>query len=181
MPARLRAVRVARYIRHVVIVVQENRTFDNLFATFPGADGTRYGEMKSGSKEVRIELKSVPLDGLCDFGHGYGNYLSDYDHGLMDGFNLEGGSKKCPGKAGAAPYQYVSPSQIRPYWEMAHQYVLADHLFTTQGSGSFTAHQDLIAGGTIDRYGTRRVALVDFPTHFPWGCDAPAGNVTSLH
>ncbi|MFZ0573077.1 MAG: alkaline phosphatase family protein [Candidatus Cybelea sp.] len=174
----LRAVRLARYIRHVVIVVQENRTFDNLFATFPGADGTRYGEMKIGSKQVRIELKAVPLDGLCDFGHSYGNYLSDYDHGLMDGFNLEGGSKKCPGKAGKAPYQYVSPSQVRPYWDIAHQYVLADHLFTTQGSGSFTAHQDLIAGGTtIDE---KTEALVDLPTHFPWGCDAPAGTVTSL-
>lgn len=174
----LRAVRLASYIRHVVIVVQENRTFDNLFATFPGADGTRYGEMKIGSKQVRIELKAVPLDGLCDFGHSYGNYLSDYDHGLMDGFNLEGGSKKCPGKAGKAPYQYVSPSQVRPYWDIAHQYVLADHLFTTQGSGSFTAHQDLIAGGTtIDE---KTEALVDLPTHFPWGCDAPAGTVTSL-
>ncbi|HXB84113.1 MAG TPA: alkaline phosphatase family protein [Candidatus Acidoferrum sp.] len=176
---RLRLVRVARYIRHVVIVVQENRTFDNLFATFPGADGTRYGQMKSGSEEVRIKLKAVPLDGLCDFSHSYGNYLSDYDHGLMDGFNLEGGSKKCPGKAGAAPYQFVSPSQIRPYWDIAHQYVLADHLFTTQGSGSFTAHQDLIAGGTTIGE-TKTEALVDFPTHFPWGCDAPAGTVTSL-
>jgi len=92
---------------------------------------------------------------------------------------LEGGSKKCPGKAGTAPYQYVTPSQIRPYWDIARQYVLADHLFTTQGSGSFTAHQDLIAGGTtIDK--TKTEALVDFPTHFPWGCDAPAGTVTSL-
>jgi len=63
MQPRLRLVRVAKYIRHVVIVVQENRTFDNLFATFPGADGTRYGQMESGSKEVRIELKAVPLDG----------------------------------------------------------------------------------------------------------------------
>ena len=45
-------------------------------------------------------------------------------------------------------YQYVNPSQIAPYWDIAKQYVLADHTFQTQGSGSFTAHQDLIAGGT---------------------------------
>jgi phospholipase C len=172
-------VRVKEYIRHVVIVIQENRSFDNLFATYPGADGTRYGMTKSGSKEVRVPLKAVDLDGLCDFAHSYGNYLSDYDHGAMDGFNLEGGSKKCPGPAGKKPYQYVRPSDIRPYWDIADRYVLADHLFTTQGSGSFTAHQDLIAGGTtIDPAQTE--ALVDFPTHMPWGCDAPAGTVTSL-
>ena len=48
---------------------------------------------------------------------------------------------------GTYVYQYVDPAQIRPYWDMAKQYVLADHFFQTQGSGSFTAHQDLIARG----------------------------------
>jgi len=168
-----------QYIGHVVILIQENRSFDNLFATYPGADGTRYGMIKTGSKDVRVALEPVALDGLCDFGHGYKNYVTDYDGGAMDGFSLEGGSKKCRGLAGKKPYQYVRPSQVRPYWAIAEQYVLADHLFTTQGSGSFTAHQDLIRGGTtIDAMQTE--ALVDFPTHQPWGCNAPAGTVTSL-
>ncbi len=169
--------RVREYVRHVVILVQENRSFDNFFATYPGANGTRYGMMKSGSKKVRVALKAVDLDGVCDFGHGYGNYVADYEHGAMDGFNSTSGGKKCTGPAGTKPYQYVRPSQIRPYWDIADQYVLADELFPTQGSGSFTAHQDLIAGGTaIDT----THALVDFPSQMPWGCDAPAGTVTSL-
>jgi len=177
VPQRHEAVRVREYIRHVVILIQENRSFDNFFATYPGADGTRYGMMKSGSKEVRVALKAVDLDGVCDFGHGYGNYLIDYNHGAMDGFNNTSGGKKCAGPAGTKPYQYVRPSQIRPYWDIADQYVLADELFPTQGSGSFTAHQDLIAGGTaIDT----THALVDFPSQMPWGCDAPTGTVTSL-
>ncbi len=50
---------------------------------------------------------------------------------------------KCPGKAGTKVYQYVNPSQIGPYWQLAQQYVLADQMFQTQGSGSFTAHQSL--------------------------------------
>ncbi len=171
--------RLSRYIRHVVIVIQENRSFDNLFATFPGADGTRHGEMKSGSKEVRVPLKEADLGEPCDFSHGYANYRNDYDGGKMDGFNLEGGGKRCPGKAAAAPYQYVKPSQVRPYWDIARTYVLADRMFQTQGSGSFTAHQDLIAGGTtIDP--EQRESIVDFPSRMPWGCDAPAGTVTSL-
>jgi phospholipase C len=60
---------------------------------------------------------------------------------------------------------------------MAQQYVLGDHMFPTQASGSFTAHQDLIRGGTeLNSYET----LIDFPTDGPWGCDAPPGVTTSL-
>ncbi len=74
-------------------------------------------------------------------------------------------------------YQYVNPSQIQPYWDIAKQYVLADHTFQTQGSGSFTAHQDLIAGGT-DISSTE--ALIDNPSFFPWGCDANKSVVTAI-
>ncbi|MGB6518440.1 MAG: alkaline phosphatase family protein [Candidatus Cybelea sp.] len=66
---------------------------------------------------------------------------------------------------------------IKPYWSMAKHYVLGDHMFPTQASGRFTAHQDLIRGGTeLNSYET----LIDFPTDGPWGCDAPPGVVTSL-
>jgi phospholipase C len=171
------------HIRHVVLVIQENRSFDDFFATFPGADGTKYGEMEnpSGSGDIRVPLKKVNLPGPCDFGHSYKNVGIDYDGGKMDGFGLEGGGvKKCPGKVGRAVYQYVDPSQIAPYWTIAKRYVLVDHMFQTQGSGSFTAHQDLIAGSTIIDQPTDTMSLVDFPSNNPWGCDAPAGTKTSL-
>ena len=61
------------------------------------------------------------------------------------------------------------------------QYVLAEHMFTTQGGNSFTAHQDLIAGDTRHR---TREALVNLPScagsKCVWGCDAPKGTHTSL-
>ncbi len=96
----------------------------------------------------------------------------------MDGFNSEGGSGHCPGKE-TAPYQYVNPSQIKPYWNMASRYVLADQTFQTQGSGSFTAHQDLIAGATIIDQ-NKTTSIVENPDHTPWGCDARPKTVTSL-
>ena len=60
---------------------------------------------------------------------------------------------------------------------MAQQYVLADHLFQTQGSGSFIAHQDLIAGGTAIN---STQSLIDDPSTSPWGCTAPPSTTTSL-
>jgi phospholipase C len=169
----------SKYISHVVVVIQENRSFDDLFATFPGADGAAGGMEKLPSGDQYVPLQEVGLDSPCDWGHSRNGYLEDWDNGKMDGFNLEGASSKCPGKAGTKVYQYVNPSQIEPYWQLAQQYVLADQMFQTQGSGSFTAHQDLIAGGTILNE-SQTQSLVDFPSAQPWGCDAHAGTVTSL-
>jgi phospholipase C len=81
------------------------------------------------------------------------------------------------GKRCTCAYQYVNPADIQPYWTMAKEYVLADHLFQTQSSGSFTAHQDLIRGNTaLNSY----ESIIDFPTSEPWGCDDLAGTLTTL-
>jgi len=166
----------SNYIQHVVVIIQENRSFDNLFATFPGANGTTQGLMKTTSGDVYVPLQSVPLKERCDFGHGYQGFLKSYDAGKMDGFAIGPGA--CKGNV-TAPYQYVEPSQIAPYWDIAEQYVLGDNMFQTQGSGSFTAHQDLIAGATIIN-AQKTQSIVDLPSATPWGCDAPNGTRTSL-
>ena len=65
-----------------------------------------------------------------------------------------------------------------PYWDLAKQYVLADHMFQTQGSGSFTAHQDLIRGGT--EHQRRHRASSTFPAPQPGDATHRPGTVTSL-
>jgi phospholipase C len=160
-------------IAHIVIVIQENRSFDNLFATYPGADGAQYGTLHTGKQ---FKLTKAPLV-VKDINHMRSGYLTEYDNGKMDGFDQIGfGATGGGGPAGTYPLRYVDPSQIQPYWAMAKNYALADHMFSTQGSGSFTGHQDLIAGGTgISPTKT----LVDSPSQGPWGCDAPTGTKTS--
>jgi phospholipase C len=208
----------------VIIVIQENRSFDNLFATFPNADGTTtgQGEPMAGSEAATcaddnqqvvtqsnpsVALTEVSLVGagfpqytngagkMVDFGegddlphvygwHGATPFLDQYDTGNMDGFDLEGSGANGTGSPLCTyPYQYVNPTEINEYWDLAKQYVLADHTFQTQGSGSFTAHQDLIAGGTVVNYaygGYSDDSVIDNPAYWPWGCDAPPGVWTSL-
>jgi phospholipase C len=164
-------------LQHVVIVIQENRTFDNFFSTYPGADGTLSGKNHKGHT---IPLKKVSLvqPGLSN---GWAAFMTDWNKGKMNGFDLE---KWCcaPGPAGTRPYTYVDPKQIAPYWTLAQQYALGDHMFQGEGSGSFTAHQELIAGGSLV---DATHSLIDWPIppkpgNFTWGCDAPTGTVTSL-
>jgi phospholipase C len=183
-------------IKHVVIVIQENRSFDNFFATFPGADGTRTGKAAAMPRSIAqscnqpieepttIPLKEVdlaptpgPAPTWQDLDHLYGGFQIDRDHGQMDGFDLSYyGASGQGGPTCRYTYQYVNPAQIAPYWDMAKQYVLADHTFQTQGSGSFTSHQELIAGGTQI---ASNEALIDNPSYFPWGCDARTPNPTA--
>ncbi|MGC2651102.1 MAG: alkaline phosphatase family protein [Candidatus Cybelea sp.] len=189
-------------IKHVIVVIQENRSFDNFFATFPGADGTTTGKAAAMPgpianscpvpirKPTTIPLTEVDLLGKGfppsygyptnqDLNHIYSGFQVDHDKGKMDGFDLEfGGARGSGTPACTYPYQYVDPKDITPYWDMAQQYVLADHTFQTQGSGSFTAHQDLIAGGTQL---SSSEALIDTPSYFPWGCDGnPQHLVTAV-
>ena len=102
-------------------------------------------------------------------------WITDYDNGKMDGF---GSGRFVNGHRWTlSRISTSSPSHIQPYWTMAKQYVLADHMFQTQSSGSFIAHQDLIRGEpAINR---TRVWSIFRPTD-PWGCDAPTSTKTSL-
>jgi phospholipase C len=161
-------------IKHIIVLIQENRSFDNLFARFPGADGATSGLRHTGKRvplmETRLANEDLP--------HSYQSFKVEFDQGKMDGFDLVGlGEGGQYGRAGRYPYQYVDPSSIQSYWLLAQKYVLADRMFATQRSGSFTAHQDLIAGGTQVAPG---VSVIDYPDGSPWGCDAPLGTATSL-
>ena len=77
-------------IRHVIVMVQENRTFDNLFASsilahggpYPGAD-TSQTAMVDGE---RVSLKPVPLEYPSDPSHSHLSLLGEWDRGRMNGF-----------------------------------------------------------------------------------------------
>lgn len=170
-----------RVIKHVVLMIQENRTFNDLFAGFPGAVSSKTGMtlVKAGNSytEKAIALHEVNLLDTQNLSHLYTSFKTAYQNGDMDGFNLikYGSNGRLEGKA---PYQYVNPSQVQSYWDIASHWGLADEMFQTQGSGSFTAHQALIRGGTfIDK----TQSLIDDPTSGEaWGCLSPKGTLTSL-
>jgi phospholipase C len=165
---------VGNYIQHVVVIIQENRSFENFFAGWPGADAPTYGWYKpcKTCKRFKVKLHLTSFKGK-DLVHSYQGAVVDYDGGKMDGFGLPLlGNREISGYRG---YAYVGHRLIQPYRTMASHYVLADHMFPTELGGSFTAHLDLVAGTTNI---SKTQALVDQPSGGPWGCDAPPGTWT---
>jgi phospholipase C len=158
-------------IEHVVIIVQENRSFDNLFPGFPGADAPKYG--LNGT--TRVVLQPVRLESPQILENNWRDSILAWDNGKMDGFERE--YLEPSGGHSLLAYSFVPLAETVPYWTMAKQYALADHMFPTEFGPSFTAHLTLIGGNTD--VGPGPVAEVDFPSALPWGCDAPPSTTTA--
>jgi phospholipase C len=160
-----------KYLKHIVVIVQENRTFNDIFAGFKGADSTTYGFTHTGAK---IHLRAITFKG-SDIYHNWKNAMADWNGGRMNGFDRSVFTNGDP--AGTYTYAYLKRELVAPYWTMAREYTLADHMFPTMFGPTFTAHVDLIASTTNL---TPDEAEVDGPTGQPWGCDAPPGTRTLL-
>jgi phospholipase C len=173
-------------ISHVIVIVQENRSFENFFAGYPGADAPMTGCASSLPDRVKVDAifgkcpagdTVVPLAKLTfktnpDLRHDWKSSMVDWDKGKMDGFSAYGL------KRGAdTAYNYIDRKQTKPYWTMARQYVLADKMFPTEFGGSFTAHLTLVAG--TDDIKLPGHAEVNFPNGAPDDCDSPPGTKSS--
>lgn len=159
-------------IKHIIIVVQENRSFNNLFAGFPGAVTSMSGTTSTGQV---VRLGQNPL-GSVDVCHGYFDGVNDYDGGKMDHFDQNCGGPYPNDIAGKFAYSRVTQRDVYPYWSMASAYTLADHMFPPLFGPSWTAHLTMIAG-TANLNPT--TTLIDQPSAAPWGCDAPRTATTT--
>jgi phospholipase C len=145
-------------IDHIVIIMQENRTFDNLFNGFPGADTVQSGV----SNGKLIPLQPVSLSDSRDLDHSHVSWVRAVHGGAMDGFAQ---SQVSPS---TLPYSYVPESEVEPYWTLAREYVLGDRMFESSSGPSYPSHQYLIAGQS---------ALVAENPSGGWGCDAGSSSL----
>jgi phospholipase C len=158
------------HIKHVVIVIQENRSFDNFFKDFPGADTVDVGM----STEGPVPLHPVDLDLPVDVDHQHKAFVQEYNGGKMDGWLRV---DTLPRQDPQFPYAYVPRDQIAPYWDMARQYTLGDRMFQSNTGPSFPAHLYLIAGQSAFTANNPNHMET---THFAWGCDSPLNATVSV-
>ncbi|HEY1868995.1 MAG TPA: alkaline phosphatase family protein [Candidatus Cybelea sp.] len=163
-------------ISHIIYIVQENRSFDNLFQGYPGADTVSSGKISTGRT---VKLKPVGLAAFYDIDHSAGAMFEACDgtgklpgtHCRMDGFNLEQSSPGAPKRVKYPQYVYVPQDQSRPYFAMAHEGVLADDMFQSQLDESFVAHQYVIAA--------QAASSVNIP-YGAWGCTGSGSQVKMI-
>ena len=150
------ATRGIHKIRHVVVIMQENRSFDNYFGTYPGATGfpMSHGEPTVCSPDPKTKTCIKPFVDHRDVNHGgphaSGAALGDIDFGKMDGFErmLEPSPecKRDPTCAsGGDVMGYHTKRDIPNYWTYAHDFVLQDHMFEPDTSWSLPAHLFLVS------------------------------------
>jgi phospholipase C len=131
-------------IKHVVVIMQENRSFDSYFGTYPGADG--YPTV-DGRFSVCVPN---PATGGCDYPyhdpalvnmgakHNGPAATADIAGGTMTGFIAE--AQRTTGHTQTDVMGYHDAREIPNYWTYAHDFVLQDHMFEPNASWSLPAH-----------------------------------------
>lgn len=146
-------------ITHVVVIMQENRSFDSYFGTFPGADGI---PMQNGVPTVCVPDPTTntcvrpfhdPSDRNEGGPHSQSNATADINGGKMDGFvgqQHSGRKRTCKGPddptcqratSGAPDVMgYHDAREIPNYWAYAKTFTLQDHMFEPNASWSLPSH-----------------------------------------
>jgi len=137
-----RAVPGSSQIQHVVVIVQENRTVDDLFNGFPGADTTLVGYDSHGNPHV---LRSVSLGAPCDPGHSHASFVTEFANGSVNGWTSEGTGCPAGSSLPDGVFAYVPQNETTVYWSLAANYGFADEVFQANEGPSYPAHQYLIA------------------------------------
>jgi phospholipase C len=152
-------------IRHVVIIMQENRSFDSYFGTYPGADGIPGLAGNPGPAPCNPDPKThVCVEPYHDTAnrnaggpHTTADAIHDINGGRMNGFqararlgrfhvcqNSNSGICATPSKPDVMGYH--DSREIRNYWDYASQFVLQDHMFESVNSWSLAARLSIVSG-----------------------------------
>lgn len=134
-------------INHVIWIIQENRSFDNYFGTYPGANGFPPGTCSPILPGSPICVKPFHMPAgqpTLDLNHDWDTMHAAYDAGRMDGFVWAEGTNLTMG--------YYDERDIPNYWNYARHYTLCDRFFSSQMGYSLPNHTYTVAaqsGGLI--------------------------------
>ena len=157
-------------ISHVVFLIKENRTYDNIFGAFNSKYGTKTCKLSTGQV---VPEGRAPDRYEHDIDHGWAAALQGMDGGKMDQFDLIGLGTGSSGDISGdllTCHQFTS-ADIPNYFAYAHNFALGASMFSSLHGPSFPNHLYTIAA---DSFG-----VIDNPFHllntYSWGCDGPNG------
>jgi len=154
-------------IQHIVFIMKENHSFNNIFGTFPGVTGATSGPVSDGSI---IPLNHL-TDEVRDMGHDWNDQLTAINGGLMNQFDLVNlGNIDGDYKSMGQYYQTDIPN----YWAYAQTFALSDQTFSSIHAETFPNRLYAIMADSAEViYNPLGPGKTQPST---WGCDAPAGS-----
>jgi phospholipase C len=157
-------------IEHIVMIMQENRTFDHYFGMFPGAEGFTLDASGNPSECIPnpyepgtcVHPTHDPRERQIGGPHNYKSHVTSVNGGNMDGFlqAFQDATKPCPKdieyresswceRTSENPLNvmgYKLEEDIPNYWRYAREFVLQDHMFAASNSWSVPAHLYKVSG-----------------------------------
>jgi phospholipase C len=143
-------------IKHVVVIMQENRSFDSYFGTYPGADGIPAGVCVPNPVVHGCDRPyhdPSPLNGGGP--HSQSNATADVNGGKMNGFvaQAQAGARGCLNPTNPACTNSRAPDvmgwhdarEIPNYWAYANNFVLQDRMFEPNASWSLPEHLFMVS------------------------------------
>ncbi|HEV2235492.1 MAG TPA: alkaline phosphatase family protein [Ktedonobacterales bacterium] len=149
-------------IKHIIVIMQENRSFDSYFGTYPGADGLprdAAGTFTTCSPDKVTGQCVAPYHDPADKNgggpHGAPNAVADIANGQMNGFqtSAEQGNRgcgnvndpRCTNATTPDVMGYHDAREIPNYWQYAHDFVLQDRMFEPNASWSLPEHLFMVS------------------------------------
>lgn len=123
-------------IKHIVFIIKENRTFDNYFGRYAGANGATTGKTSTG-ETVKLSVATDAFE--PDLGHAFLDGVKSINGGKMDGFDQVTNGETMNG------YSAFTREGIPNYWAYADEFVLGDNMFTSMYGPTFPAHLYTVA------------------------------------
>ena len=152
-------------IKHVVVIFQENVTFDHYFATYPlaanpagqpafhalpgtptvnGLTPALIADNPNSTHPFRLDRSQAMT---CDNDNGYGAQQRAFNHGLMDKFP-ENTSAKAGGCTASLAMGYYDGNTVTALWNYAQRFAMSDNSFSTEIGTTVMGHLNLISGQT---------------------------------
>lgn len=176
-------------LKHIVIIMQENRSFDSYFGTYPGADGI---PMQNGNPSVCANdpktnqcVKPYHNPDLVNAGgpHQASAAVADIAGGRMDGFVssvrtaqlgcINPNSPMCALSPASDVMGWHDAREIPNYWTYAQNFVLQDRMFEPNASWSLPEHLFMVSGWSA------RCSRPGDPSSCVNALDGPSGVNTS--
>jgi phospholipase C len=137
-------------IKHFIVVMQENHTFDNYFGTYPGVEGLPSGvcmpvnpfDPKDTTCVKSFHVGDTEVE-LEDPDHSTATHRLQYNDGHMDAFVYALNRRNEDGRLAMG---YYDDRDVPYYWNLADEYVLFDHFFSAAAGGSYINHVYWVAG-----------------------------------